>query len=424
MKSTAALALVCAVLFSAASASASMSAFVERSGRSYHVQACNGGDVAGAARCHAHLVSDITGRPLRMIARSRGARPAAAAAVSGGPYWASQIRAAYGVTGVGTPRTVVAIVDAYGYPNAAADLATYRSANGLPPLASCASWSAGTPCLRIVNQTGGTRPPQANAGWDEEQALDLDMVSAMCPNCSILLVQASSNGYGALGTAENTAVSLGALAIGNSYGGGEGGTTFYSTAYFTHPGVNITASAGDSGYGVEFPASSPSVIAVGGTSLVYGNGPRVETAWSGSGSGCSAVYRQPSWQTSSNTDMANDTGCPRRMLNDVSAVADPDTGVVVYMNIPPNAPGFYIFGGTSVSAQIISGIYGERGLPAPSSPAVYSLPFPWGVPGLPARLNDVRSGSDGACSPAYFCTAEAGYDGPSGLGTPVGDSAF
>jgi subtilase family serine protease len=416
------------VLAISAVASVSMAQVVERSGRSFHVQACAAPNVAGMARCHAHIVTDSTGRLLPMLARFRGVRPSASAAVSGGPYWASQIRAAYGITGTGAPGTVVAIVDAYGYPNAASDLATYRSSttdNGisLPALASCASFPAATPCLRIVNETGGANLPRSNAGWDEEQALDLDMVSAMCPNCSILLVEASSASYRDLGAAENTAARLGALSIGNSYGGGEAGTTSYNT-YYTHPGVNITASAGDSGYGVAFPASSPNVIAVGGTSLVYGSGPRAETVWSGSGSGCSAVYAQPSWQQSSNSNMANNTGCSRRVMNDVSAVADPDTGVVVYMNIRPYSPGYYIFGGTSVSAQIISGIYGERGLAAPSTPTLYTIPFPYGASGVPAVLNDVTSGSDGRCSPAYFCTAEAGYDGPTGLGTPIGDSAF
>jgi subtilase family serine protease len=400
-----------------------MAQTVERSGRSYHVRACAGPAVAGTARCDAHIVTDVTGRALRMLARAGAGRPAAAAPVSGGPYWAGQIRAAYNISGSGLPKTVVAIVDAYGYPNAASDVATYRAYNGLPALQSCTSWSTTTPCLRIVNENGGGGLPRSNAGWDEEQALDLDMVSAMCPDCSILLVEASSSSYNDLGTAENTAVALGATSIGNSYGGGESGTTSINAAYYTHPGVNITASAGDSGYGVEFPASSPTVIAVGGTSLVYGSGPRAETVWSGSGSGCSSVYPQQSWQGPGNTNMANNKGCSRRVMNDVSAVADPDTGVVVYMSIRPYTPGYYIFGGTSASAQIISGIYGERGLAAPATPIVYQVPFPYGGGG-PASLNDVTSGSDGSCSTAYFCTAEPGYDGPSGLGTPIGDSAF
>ncbi len=192
------------------------------------------------------------------------------------------------------------------------------------------------------------------------------MVSAMCPNCSILLVEASSASYRDLGAAENTAARLGALSIGNSYGGGEAGTTSYN-AYYTHPGVNITASAGDSGYGVAFPASSPNVIAVGGTSLVYGSGPRSETAWSGSGSGCSAVYAQPSWQQSSNSNMANNTGCSRRVMNDVSAVADPYTGVAVYGPENARTSAWMVFGGTSVAAPLVGALYGrERRRPPPT----------------------------------------------------------
>jgi hypothetical protein len=423
MKPTSAFALLSA-LIALFGASASMAQGVERSGRSYHMRVCDGPNTTGVARCHAHVVTDHAGNPLRLIQRAGGARPAAAAAVSGGPYWASELRAAYGVTGSGKPSTVVAIVDAYGYPNAASDVAIYRSYNGLPALSSCASFTGAAPCLRIVNEAGGFSLPRSNAGWDEEQALDLDMVSAMCPDCSILLVEANSATYQDLGNAENTAVRLGAISIGNSYGGGEGGTTSINSAYYTHPGVNITASAGDGGYGVAFPASSPNVIAVGGTSLAYGSGPRVETVWSGSGSGCSAVYAQPSWQKPSNSNMANNTGCSHRMMNDVSAVADPDTGVVVYMSIRPYQPGFYIFGGTSASAQIISGIFGEKAVAAPATPIVYTIAFPYGATGTPARLNDVTSGSDGSCVPAYFCTAAPNYDGPSGLGTPIGDSAF
>ena len=240
------------------------------------------------------------------------------------------------------------------------------------------------------------------------------MVSAMCPNCRIVLVQATSSSYANLATAENTAVRLGAHAIGNSYGGGEGGSTFYESAY-NHPGIAITASAGDSGYGVSFPASSPHVTAVGGTSLVWTGSSRTEFAWSGSGSGCSAVYAEPNWQLPSMKGMANNTICTMRMVNDVSTVADPDTGVIVYMNIPPYTPGFYIFGGTSVSAQIISGIYGERNDMVSYGSNPYNATTP---------LNDVTSGSDGSCSVPYFCTAEVGYDGPTGLGTPNGDSGF
>ncbi|HWU26546.1 MAG TPA: S53 family peptidase [Rhizomicrobium sp.] len=377
---------------------------IEHSGRIFHMRVCDGQSVAGTARCHAHVVTDGAGNPIRVMVGQGRVLPSTAPAVSGGPYTPAQLRAAYGIAGNGSSGTTVAIVDAYGYPNAASDLTTFRTEFGL---GSC---TTGSGCLRIVNETGGTRLPRANAGWDEEQALDLDMVSAMCPNCRILLVEANSANFGDLAAAENTAASLGARAIGNSYGGGEKGSTAYASAY-SHPGVAITASAGDSGYGVAFPASAPSVTAVGGTSLVWTGSSRTETAWSGTGSGCSTVYGEPSWQSSSKPGMGNNTLCGMRMMNDVSAVADPNTGVIVYMNIWPYAPGFYVFGGTSASAQIISGIYGEKNNGGNPYSAVGSL-------------NDVTSGSDGSCGGTYFCTSVPGYDGPTGLGTPNGDTAF
>src|SRR5207302_6731937 len=149
-------------------------------------------------------------------------------------------------------------------------------------------------------------------------------VSAVCGNCKILLVEADNNSYANLAAAVNQAAALGATEISNSYGGGEfSGETTYESAY-NHPGIPVTASSGDNGFGVEFPASSRYVTAVGGTSLTRSSTTRgwSETVWIGAGSGCSAVIPKPSWQT--------DTGCGRRMVADVAAVADPNTGVAVY----------------------------------------------------------------------------------------------
>lgn len=388
-----------------------MAGQVFRSGLSYHVRVCTGPTIVGQAQCHAHMVTDRVGHPLRVLPvgghLSRNATPA----VSGGPYTPAQLRAAYNITSAGSAGTTVAIVDAYGYPNAASDLANFRSEFGL---GACTTTNG---CLRIVNETGGTKLPRTNSGWDEEQALDLDMVSAMCPACKILLVQANSASYADLATAVNTAAALGAHSIGNSYGGGESGSQFYESAY-NHSGVAITASAGDSGYGVEFPASSPHVTAVGGTSLVWTGSSRTEYAWSGTGSGCSGVYGEPTWQAPGNPGMGNNTMCLKRMVNDVSAVADPDTGVIVYMNIPPYQAGFYIFGGTSASAQIISGIYGAQ---AAVNPSVYYGSNPYT---MLSAINNVTMGSNGSCSVPYFCNAEVGYNGPTGLGTPNGSSGF
>ncbi len=168
-------------------------------------------------------------------------------------------------------------------------------------------------------------------------------------------------------------------------------------------------SAGDSGYGAQFPATSPHVTAVGGTSLYVSNNTRgwTETAWSDGGSGCSAVYGKPTWQ--------HDPLCTMRMEADVSAIADPSTGVAVYAPVSSNSAQWLIFGGTSVGAPLIAGIYAANG----STVSYGSNPY-----GDTAALNDITSGSNGSCGGTYFCTAGAGYDGPTGLGTPIGNSAF
>ncbi|MGH9302959.1 MAG: S53 family peptidase [Acidimicrobiales bacterium] len=301
----------------------------------------------------------------------------------------------------------VALVDAYNDPNAEADLAVYRSAYGLP---ACTTSNG---CFRKVNQSGGTSYPRGNANWSEEISLDLDMVSATCPNCRILLVEASSTSLSNLGVAEDTAVSLGASAVSNSYGASEfSGETTYDS-YYDHPGVAITASSGDSGYGVEWPAASPYVTAVGGTSLYPASGTArgwTESAWSGASSGCSAFEAEPSWQQALGLP-----GCSARMVADVSAVADPDTGVAVYDTF--NTSGWLVFGGTSVASPIVASVYAL----ASNAGAVGYGSYPYGHT---SSLYDVVSGSNGSCSPAYLCTGVSGYDGPTGLGTPDGDGAF
>jgi subtilase family serine protease len=208
--------------------------------------------------------------------------------------------------------------------------------------------------------------------------------------------------------AVNRAATMGADAISNSYGGGESGTGPYESAY-NHPGVAITVSSGDSGYGVEFPASSPHVTAVGGTTLSRASNSRGwnETVWSGAGSGCSSVYAKPTWQ--------NDGLCARRTVADVSAVANPSTGVAVYGPVTRARSAWMVFGGTSVSAPLIAGIYGVNGGTANYGSDPY---------GHTSALFDVTSGSNGSCGGTYLCTAGGGYDGPSGLGTANGVTAF
>jgi subtilase family serine protease len=236
------------------------------------------------------------------------------------------------------------------------------------------------------------------------------MVSAMCPYCGIMLVEASSATFGNLAAAVNTAAKLGATEISNSYGASEfSGETTYDHTY-NHPGIAITASSGDSGYGVQYPAASPNVVAVGGTRLTSSGSGWSETAWSGAGSGCSAIEPKPSWQ--------HDTGCSRRTVADVSAVADPNTGVAVYDSYSyRGARGWMVFGGTSVAAPVIASVYALAGN---SSTVSYPASLPYATS---SGLFDVTSGSNGSCG-TYLCTAEIGYDGPTGLGTPRGTAAL
>jgi hypothetical protein len=194
-------------------------------------------------------------------------------------YGPADLRSAYNLTARGRHSATVAIVDAYDDPKAESDLATYRSTYGLP---ACTTANG---CFKKVNQNGQTSPlPAANSSWASEISLDVDMVSAICPNCRILLVEANAPSLADLGTSVNTAVSLGAKYVSNSYGGAEDVSENSSdTTYFHHPGIAITASTGDSGYGIDYPASSAYVTAVGGTLLTRSTGTRgwSESAWSG-----------------------------------------------------------------------------------------------------------------------------------------------
>lgn len=319
----------------------------------------------------------------------------------------SDLKSAYNLSSTGGSGQTVAIVDAYNDPNAESNLGVYRSTFGLP---ACTTANG---CFKKVNQSGGTKYPKNNAGWAQEISLDLDMVSAICPNCHILLVEASSPSLANLGTAVNTAVKLGANAISNSYGGNEySSETSDQKKYYNHPGVAITASSGDSGFGVQFPAASQYVTAVGGTSLSRASNARgwTESAWGGTGSGCSAYIPKPSWQT--------DAGCSRRTVADVSAVADPNTGVSVYDSYTyQGQSGWLVFGGTSVGAPIIASIYALAGNASSVNYGSYSYSHT-------NSLNDITSGSNGSCGGSYLCTAQPGYDGPTGLGTPNGTGGF
>jgi hypothetical protein len=315
------------------------------------------------------------------------------------------LRSAYKLPTTGGSGATVAIIDAYNNPNAESDLATYRSQYGLP---ACTTANG---CFRKVNQNGATSPlPANNTGWAGEIALDIDMVSAVCPSCHILLIEANSASDADLYAAEDRAVTMGAKYVSNSWGGGEYSGQTTDDAHFNHPGVAITVSSGDSGFGVEYPASSRFVTAVGGTSLRTAANARgwTETVWNGAGSGCSGFDAKPSWQTVT-------TNCTRRAEADVSAVADPATGVAVYDSF--GGSGWAVYGGTSASAPIVASVYALAGTPASAD---YPATYPYSHTG---NLFDITSGSNGSCG-APMCTAGTGWDGPTGLGSPNGVAAF
>ncbi len=363
------------------------------------VPVCPGPVAEGDVRCHSRVRLD------------ESAQPFASASPSG--YGPSDLQSAYGLPSAtaGAGQTI-AIVDAYDDPNAESDLGVYRSHFGLSP---CTTANG---CFRKVDQSGGTSYPRLDRGWSLEISLDVQMASAICPNCKILLVEAASSGFSDLTAAVDTAARLGANVISNSYGGAEfSGETSWESHY-DHPGVAITVSSGDGGYGVEFPAASRYVTAVGGTTLsraaVTASNPRgwTETAWTGAGSGCSAYVAKPSWQA--------DPGCANRTVADVSADADPNTGVAVYDSVRyQGRSGWFVVGGTSLSSPVIASIYALAG----NAANVTAGSYPYANA---ASLFDVVAGSNGTCSSsaAYLCTAGPGYDGPTGLGTPDGTGAF
>lgn len=419
---------------------------VERSpGGSYHKRVCSAKPAEGAAACHAEVETDARGTP-----RDFRFSPRSATVLGALPYYARDLWSAYyGTTarpplpaGTVAPTTTptIAIVAAYGYSRARLDLVEYRRMNGLPPL--CASTVA-TNCVRFqkLNQAGVEGSyPIANASWALEQAIDIQMVSAMCPWCNILLVEANSNTYANLGASVLMASRRpGVIAISNSYGGAEKGS-LSSAAYFSpsntvvngyqgklKSSIAVLASSGDSGYagGNAFPAVAPFVLAVGGTRLSLVSGRWTERAWSRAGSACSSYYSQMAWQKA----VLPSRACSGRVVADVSAVADPETGVAVYYNGK-----ILRAGGTSVSAPLIAGIMGQRNRPisltlvtGAGSVATVQYPAPGGAniatsygKNLYANrgaLRDVTTGSNGFC-PSYLCRAGVGFDGPTGLGTP------
>jgi subtilase family serine protease len=355
---------------------------------------CPGPVAFGSARCHSHVTTDQKGEPN------------ASSAPSG--YGPAQFRTAYSLpsTSAGTGQTI-AIVDAYDDPNIESDLNVYSSTYGLP---ACTTANG---CFKKVDQRGGTKYPAKNAGWSLEIAMDVEIAHALCPNCKILLVEADSNSFANLLAAEDYAIAH-ASVVSNSWGGSEfsGETTSSYDGHFNAPGKPITVSSGDNGYGVEYPAASQYVTAVGGTTLkLNANNTRSsETVWSGAGSGCSAYEPKPTWQPG--------TGCLRRTVADVAADANPNTGAAVYDTVRyQGRSGWFQVGGTSLASPIVAAVYALAGNGGSTIDASYPYSHLSG-------LFDVVSGSNGSCGGSYLCTGTSGYDGPTGNGTPNGTTSF
>ncbi len=240
--------------------------------------------------------------------------------------------------------TTVAIVDAYDDPAIEADLAIYRTTFGL---GQCTSFNG---CFRKIDEHGGTAYPSFNMGWSEEEAIDVEMVSAICPRCSILLVEAKSATVADLASAVDTAVARGARVVSNSYYAREWSGERSYDANFDHAGVAITAASGDQKY-PSYPAVSPYVTSVGGTILQKSGTAFVQRSWYWTGHGCSAYEPRPSWQ-------AGVTACATKSSVDVGAVADPQSGVSMFDAL---AGGWLVAGGTSVGAPIVASAYALAG---------------------------------------------------------------
>jgi subtilase family serine protease len=355
------------------------------------MQVCGGGNFT----CKAHVVLDENNR-IRPFALPAGLGPA-------------DLTSAYKLNPAITSTATIAIIDAFHYANAASDLATYRSTFGLPPC------TVASGCLTILNPTNAGAPP-AGDDWNLEAALDLDMASAACPTCKLVLVEATNDTGNDLFNEQITAAArAGVVSISDSWGGPSSASDASLDAqFFTHTQrVDTYVSSGDSGNTGstgDFPSTSAHVTAVGGTHLVKSTAARgwTETVWSGTGSTCSQRIAQPSFQVGT----VPTSVCARRAASDISAVADPNTGVAVFN---ANDGGWIVVGGTSASCPFIAAFF-ARYFRLPPNPEPWNPEFLYANKGA---LFDITSGRNGNCGGA-MCNAGAGWDGPTGLGSPNG----
>lgn len=354
------------------------------------------------------------GRPKLTSTSPRGLPPSAIASV----YSLSGLSASSGA-GAGQ---IIAIVDAYHDPHALSDLNKFNAQYGYPTLTACTSLSQSGPCFKQADPQG---TPTVNSGWVLEESLDIEWAHAEAPGAKIVLVEAasssSSNLFGAVSYAGRT---IGATEVSMSWGGGEFSGETSLDANMNHSGTFYTVSAGDSGHGAEYPAASPKVIAVGGTTLNGCSGTSCsgftrESTWSGSGGGASAYEAIPGYQSGYTgpvygaSTIAALTGS-KRGIPDVSFDANPNTGVSVYDSTKYQGQnGWFTLGGTSVGAPNWAGVLAAGAAANQAAlqgdPAIYV--------GGSTHLRDITSGTNGTCGTG--CTAGVGYDLVTGLGSPV-----
>ncbi len=375
-----------------------------------HRRVC-GSPRAGSPQCSSRVVTDDSGNP---VARS-------------GPsgYGPNEFVTAYALPSVAPSGQTIGITLAFLQPDLEADLGVYSQQFGLP---ACTQANG---CLKIVQacRTFGQKkhpttvcPTIVDSGWRLEAALDVEIAHGICPTCTIVVALAVSNNFDDLANAQGVAVQNGATVLSNSWGAPEWSAETQFDASWTHPGIPNVFASGDSGYGAFYPSASPAVVSAGGTTLTLNrkdNTYRSESAWSGAGSHCSLYEFANSWQTALPNWAA--TGCGNaRAAADVSADADPSTGAAIYDSIPyAGRSGWFQVGGTSLATPILAGLFalagGGGGVTNPSS-----IPY---ARFTSANSHDITSGTNGSCG-TIMCAAGVGYDGPTGLGSPMGIGGF
>jgi subtilase family serine protease len=322
-------------------------------------------------------------------------------------YSPSQIKSAYGLAGIANEGAgqIIALIDAYNNPDAASDLNTFDTHFGLP---AC---TTGNGCFKVIYATG-TKPAN-NSGWAGESSLDIEYSHAMAPQAKIILVEAASASNAALYKAVDVAVANGATVVSMSFSGGESSSELNDDSHFNKTGVIFCASSGDSGHGVGYPAASPYVVAVGGTTLDVSAGGAwlSETAWSGSGGGESAYESEPSYQIGYQSS-------GKRGVPDVAWDANLNTGVAVYSKY--GFSGWVEVGGTSVGSPSWAGLFAvvESSRVAVAK-GMLTLPHTLLYPDSETDYHDITSGTNGSCG--TLCKAVPGYDFVTGLGSPQGN---